>query len=194
MQSMRSVSAAMTGEGGKHERQPTDAAAFYRQARHRHSAPISRLGAIRRRRRTRGRGERARARLPPFRSARARARRSSAGDDCPARRPFGFGAPGAGGSFMPHQRSAAHLDPRAGRRRTGSGRSGASALARADRRRPRRLRQDRRRGRSDGACPQAKPAARRSRRAGRDRPTRRGSRAHRQSRDRSSGGIARSAS
>ena len=146
---MRSVSAAMTGEGGKHERQPTDAAAaLYRQAGH--SAPISRLGAIRRRRGARAWGERARPRLPLFRSARARARRSSAGDDRAARRPFGFGAPGAGGSFMPHHRSAAHLDPRAGRGRTRSGRSGASALARADRRRPRRLRQDRRRGRSDG--------------------------------------------
>ena len=81
--------------------------------------------------------------------------------------PSASGSPGAGGSSLPRQRCAAHLDPRAGRGRTGSGRSGASALARADRRRPRRLRQDRRRGRSDGACPPAKPAARRNRRVGR---------------------------
>src|SRR3984885_2437824 len=90
VQSARSVSAAMTGEGGRtHERQPTDAAAaLYRQAGH--SAPISRLGAIRRRRSARAWGERARPRLSLFRSDCASARRSGVGDDRAARRPIGF--------------------------------------------------------------------------------------------------------
>ena len=88
----------------------------------------------------------------------------------------------------------AHDAPRAvilalGGGRAGSSRAGASALARADRRRPRRLRRERRRRGPDGAGAPAEPAASRQSRAGRDRTTRRGSRAHRQFRDRSSGGT-----
>ena len=155
-----------------HANLPNDraaAGAVLRQARH--SASISGLGAIRRRGCAGARGERARARLSLLRSSRIRARRGGAGDDRAARRSFGPGAPGAGGGLVQRQRSAARCGPRAGGGRAGSGRAGASALARADRRRPRRLRRDRRRRRPDGAGAPAQPAAPRQSRAGRDRTT-----------------------
>ena len=121
---------------------------------------------------------------------RARARRSRSGDDGAARRPVGPGSQGAGGSFVPLQRGAASADPRAGGGRAGSGRRGASALARSDRGRPRRSRREWRRRRPDGARAPAQPAGRGGRCAGRERAPGCGSRADRQSRDRSSGRIA----
>ena len=70
VQSARLASTAMTGEGGRHARQPSNdrvlAGAVLRQARH--SASIFGLGAIRRRGRAGARGERARPRLSLFRS------------------------------------------------------------------------------------------------------------------------------
>ena len=71
-------------------------------------------------------------------------------------------------------------------RRAGRGGRGASALACADRRRPRRLRGDRRRRRPIRAGAKAQSLAGRSRGAGRSRRTRRDSDAHRQSRSRAS--------
>ena len=182
----------MTGEGGRRARQPSNdrihARAVLRQARH--SASIFGLGANRRRGRAGARGERARTRLSLFRSAGIRARRGGAGDDRVARRPFDLGAPGAGGGFVQVPRCAARRGLGIGGGRAGSRHAGASALGRADRCGSRRVRGERRRRGPDGGGAPAKPAASRKSRAGRDRTIRRRSRAHRQHRDRLSGGIA----